>query len=238
MSVFPVQEIEKKLGYVFKNKKLLQEAFTHSSYANRYGGRNNERLEYLGDAVLQLVVTEWQYLRDGQASEGKLTAKRQKLVCKDALDSAVDGLNIFGDLLTFGSEYNVRGKAKSSLFEAVTAAIYLDGGYSAAKKFIERHGNIHFDVDVGNPKGDLKEFLEKRGFSPPKYEMVEKTGKDNAPMFKYSASALGSVALGDGKSRREAESTAASRLLLELKGREKAEGPFRKSVKGNSNKKK
>ena len=212
---FPYEEIERKIGYAFKDKGLLKEAFTHSSYANHGGGRSNERLEYLGDSVLQLVVTEWQYLRDTNASEGKLTAKRQKIVCKNALDSAVDGLGIWQYLLSTGTEYNIRGKAKSSLFEAVTAAIYLDGGYDAAKSFILEHGNVQFEVNEGNPKGDLKEFLEKRGAGEPRYE-VQQSGKDNAPIFHCVVYALGESATGEGRTKREAESTAASRLLWEL----------------------
>lgn len=213
--MFPFEEVEKKLGYAFKNKELLEEAFTHSSYANRNQVKSNERLEYLGDSVLQLVVTEWQYKKDPTASEGKLSAKRQKLVCKDALDTAIDGLGVWGYLLASGTQYNVQGKAKSSLFEAITAAIYLDGGYNAAKKFILKHGNIRFDVTVGNPKGDLKEFLEKRGEKEPRYE-VEKSGKDNAPYFHCVAYAMGESARGEGKTKRESESTAAARLLWEL----------------------
>ncbi len=213
---FPVEEIEKKLGYTFKNKALLQEAFTHSSYSGRYGGKNNERLEYLGDSVLQLVVTEWQYKKDKTATEGKLTAKRQKLVCKDALDTAVDGLGVWEYLLKSGTQYNIRGKAKSSLFEAICAGIYLDGGYTAVKRFILAHGNLRFDVTEGNPKGELKEFLEKRGEQEPRYEM-EKSGKDNAPIFHCNAYALGESARGDGRTIKEAQATAASRLLYELK---------------------
>ena len=160
---FPIQEIEKKLGYEFQNKDLLKVAFTHSSYANTYGGKNNERLEYLGDSVLQLVVTEWQFLRDRAASEGRLTAERQKLVCKDALDSAVDALDIMQYLLAAGGEYNIGEKAKSSLFEAVTAAIYLDSGYEQAKKFVYAYGNLNVVTTTGNSIGELKEYLEKEG---------------------------------------------------------------------------
>ena len=214
--MFPYQEIEAKLGYTFKRKQLLEEAFTHSSYAHRHGGKNNERLEYLGDSVLQLVVTEWQYKKDESASEGKLTAKRQKLVCKDALDTAIDGLGVWEYLRASGTQYNIRGKAKSSLFEAITAAIYLDGGYAAAKRFILAHGNIRFDVTEGNPKGDLKEFLEKRGEKEPRYQ-VEQSGKDNAPIFHCNAYAMGATARGEGRTKKEAEATAASRLLWELK---------------------
>ena len=216
---FPFAEIENKIGYTFHNKKLLEQAFTHSSYSNRYGVPDNERLEYLGDAVLQLVVTEWQYRNETHLAEGKLTAKRQKLVCKDALDSAVDALGVWGYLLASGTEYNVRGKAKSSLFEAVTAAIYLDGGYKKAKQFILEHGNVRFDVQVGNPKGELKEFLEKRGEKEPLYE-VEKTGKDNSPYFHCTVYALGENAKGEGRTKKEAEATAAARLLWELERRE------------------
>ena len=212
---FPIKEIEGKLGYSFKDKTLLKEAFTHSSYANRFGEKDNERLEYLGDAVLQFVVTEWQYKKDGEANEGKLTALRQKLVCRDALDSAVDGLDIWQYLLVSGTQYNVNGKAKSSLFEAVVAAIYLDGGYEEVKDFILQRGNVRFDVTVGNPKGELKELLEKRGAKEPVYR-VEKTGKDNAPIFHCVAYALGASAKGDGKTKKEAEATAAARLLWEL----------------------
>ncbi len=215
---FPVAEIERKIGYTFRNKKLLKTAFTHSTYANRYRERSNERLEYLGDAVLQLIVTEWQFRKDSEASEGKLTARRQKLVCRDALDSAVDGLEVWDYLLAVGTKYNVNGKAKSSLFEAITAAIYLDGGYKAAKTFVLEHGNVHFDVQEGNPKGDLKEYLEKRGNQEPRYE-VEQSGKDNAPHFHCVVTALGESARGEGKTKKEAEATAAARLLWELKNK-------------------
>lgn len=214
---FPHTEIEEKIGYAFKDKRLLEEAFTHTTYAYRYRVNSNERMEYLGDTVLQLVVTDWQYAQNDSATAGELTAKRQKLVCKDALDSAVDGLGIWGYFRAVGTEHNVKGKAKSSLFEAVVAAIYLDGGYEEAKAFILKHGNLRFDVREGNPKGELKEYLEKLGQAPPRYE-VEQTGKDNAPVFYCVVYALGQTAKGQGKTKKEAEATAAARLLWELKG--------------------
>ena len=219
---FPYGEIEKKIGYAFVDKTLLLTAFTHASYAHRHGGTNNERLEYLGDSVLQLIVTEWQYLGDDKANEGKLTAERQKFVCKAALDSATDGLDIFKYLLVDGTEKNIQGKAKSSLFEAVVAAIYLDGGYEDAKKFVLKYGNLHAGILQANSKGELKEYLEKRGLGEPKYAVV-KTGKDNAPIFKATAFALGESAEGQGKTKKQAEAVAASRLLWELISKEKRE---------------
>jgi ribonuclease-3 len=208
-------EIEKKLGYTFRDERLLDEAFTHVTYANKHGGVHNDRMEYLGDAVLQLVVTNWQYARNDKATAGKLTAERQKLVCQNALDSAIDALDVWQYLLYEGTEQNLQGKPKSSLFEAIVAAIYLDGGYKAAETFIVKHGNLSAGKAVDNPKGDLKEFLEKRGEEPPRYETV-KTGKDHAPMFYTTAYALGESAKGEGKSKKDAESLAAARLLWEL----------------------
>ena len=227
---FSCGEVEEKLGYVFENKALLEEAFTHSTYAHLHGGKSNERMEYLGDSVLQLIVTEWQYVSDEKASEGTLTARRQKLVCKDALESAVDSLGIWDYLLTEGRKVeNVGEKAKSSLFEAVTAAIYLDGGYEAAKTFVLKHGNLRFDAGQGNPVGELKEYLEKRGEKEAR-ETWEKSGKDNSPVFRCVLSALGESARGEGRSKREARATAAARLLWELTGKDK------QSVKKNRKK--
>ena len=173
-------------------------------------------MEYLGDSVLQLVVTEWQYHQDERAGEGTLTKSRQKLVCKDALETAVDALEIWQYLRMAGkAQYNVGDKAISSLFEAVAAAIYLDGGYTAAKTFILRHGNLRFDIEEDNPIGALKEFLEKRKQTEAREEW-EKTGSDNAPLFRCTLSAMGKSAKGEGKSKREAKATASARLLWEL----------------------
>lgn len=212
---FPYEEIERKLGYTFHNKKLLKEAFTHKSYAHHFHEKSNERLEYLGDSVLQLIVTEWQYRKDQDATEGKLTAIRQKLVCKNALDSAVDGLGVWEDLLTYGSDYNYRGKAKSSLFEAIVAGIYLDGGYKEAKAFVLQYGNLRMDMQAGNPKGELQEYVQARSVELPRYETV-KSGRDDSPVFHTTVYALGGYAVGEGKTRKEAEATSARRLLWEL----------------------
>lgn len=212
---FPYEEIEEKLGYVFRNKNLLREAFTHASYAHHFYEKSNERLEYLGDSVLQLIVTEWQYRQDSEASEGKLTSIRQKLVCKNALDSAVDGLGVWEYLLAYGSDYNYRGKAKSSLFEAIVAGIYLDGGYKHAKAFVLKHGNLRMDMQEGNPKGELQEYVQERTTELPRYETI-KSGRDDSPVFHTTVYALGEMAVGEGKTRKESEATSARRLLWEL----------------------
>ena len=212
---FPYEEIEQKIEYTFKDKSLLTVAFTHSTYANRYNVESNERMELLGDSVLQLVVTEWLYHGNQNAREGKLTSQRQGLVCQSALDSAVDGLGIFEHLLVVGTVRNIEGKAKSSLFEAVTAAIYLDGGYEAAKAFVLAHGNMQANADSENWIGSLKEFLEKRGEN---YQQVDqkKSGSDHSPWFRVTLRAMGEEADGEGKSLKAARQSAAKRLLWEL----------------------
>ena len=211
---FPYGEVEQKLGYVFKDKALLKQAFTHSSFANIWGDRDNERMEYLGDAVLELVVTEWQFEND-KRPEGKLSASRQHFVRKEALDSLIDGLGVYEYLIYSGSQGNLSDKTKSDLFEAIVAAIYLDGGYEPAKKFVLEHGNLSLQKEIHNYKGELQEWLQERGEEPPKYSSI-KTGKDHAPTFKCVATALGESAEGEGKSIKEAEAFAANRLLWEL----------------------
>lgn len=219
---FPVQQIEAKIGYVFKDKRLLTEAFTHSSYANVYGEKSNERLEYLGDAVLQLIVTDWQYTLLSTASEGVMTKERQRLVCKNALESAVDALGIEGYLRVYGKRDNIGEKTTSSLFESVVGAIYLDGGYESAKEFVLKRGNLSIGKRDENHKGALQEFLQGIGEPPPVYKTV-KTGPDHAPTFRAEAFAMGEVAKGEGKTKKEAESVSAQRLLWELsKGKIKA----------------
>lgn len=213
---FPYAEIEDKIGYAFKNRELLKTAFTHSTHANAYGVENNERLEYLGDAVLQLVVTEWQYGRYQKADEGTMTRGRQKLVCEDALLDAVRDMDIGKYLLVTGSRANVGKKTVSSLFETVIAAIYLDGGYASAKEFVLKFGLDHIQTQTDNAKGALQEFLQDLGEKPPRYE-TEKIGKDNDPIFYASVSALGQTEKGEGKSKKQAEQAAAANLLRELK---------------------
>lgn len=212
---FPIKEIEDKIEYTFQNKALLKEAFTHSTYANVHGGKDNERMEYLGDAVLQLVVTEWQYSRDARADEGKMTSQRQKFVCEEALDEAVRALGLQNYLLVSGGKANVGKKTISSLFETVIAAIYLDGGYDAAKKFIVKYVRLEEQASPINHKGALQEFLQSKKEQPPTYETV-KTGKDNAPTFVAKAEAMGETATGEGGSKKEAEQQAAKNLLDKL----------------------
>lgn len=212
---FPYQEIEKIIGYTFLEKALLVTAFTHSTYGNKYGCEDNERMEYLGDAVLQMVVTEWQYKERLGAEEGVLTQERQRLVCEKTLDEVVLRLGLEKYLLVVGGIANIGKKTVSSLFESLTAAIYLDGGYEEAKAFILRLGLVQEVAEMKNPKGVLQELLQERGEALPTYK-VRKQGKDNAPEFFCEATAGGYTVTGDGKSKKEAEQDAAAKLVLRL----------------------
>jgi ribonuclease-3 len=165
--------------------------------------------------VLQLVVTEWQYSRDARADEGKMTSQRQKFVCEEALDEAVRALGLQNYLLVSGGKANVGKKTVSSLFETVIAAIYLDGGYDAAKKFIVKYVRLEEQSAPANHKGALQEFLQSKGETTPTYETV-KSGKDNAPTFVAKAEAMGETATGEGSSKKEAEQQAAKNLLDKL----------------------
>ena len=149
-----------------------------------------------------------------------MTSARQKLVCKAALDTATDGLGVWQYLLYEGTLENLRGKPKSSLFEAITAAIYLDGGYIAAQNFILAHGNLRMTKNTENFIGKLKEFLEKRGQAQPQEQMTQ-SGKPNMPTFRCTLTVLGESAEGEGKTKREARAVASARLLWELEKKNK-----------------
>ena len=224
---FPYGEVEKKLGYVFKDKTLLEIAFTHSSYANAHGGLDNERMEFLGDSVLQLIITEWLYQKDPTAQEGLMTKTRQKYVCEEALDEAVGCLDIAQYLQIEGGKENVGKKTVSSIFEAVLAAIYLDGGYDAAKRFVLERACLKETESKKNPKSALQEYLQKRGKKPPVYES-QKEGKDNDPVFYCVAVADGEQGKGKGKNKKQAEETAATELLKKLEQKEGSSKNVRK----------
>ena len=140
MRIFDIAGAEGKLGYSFKDKMLLRKCFTHSSYANEHGGEDNELLEFFGDSVIQFVVTEHLF-NNAYGDEGKLTEKRKSIVSKDPLIKAVKKLGIMEFMMLGKGLYNRVGeddKLISSLYEAVCAGIYLDGGIREVKKFIKK----------------------------------------------------------------------------------------------------
>ena len=204
-------EAERKIGYVFKDKELLTLAFTHSTYSNVHGGENNERLEYLGDAVLQLVVSELLYACEENGrkfTEGEMTESRQRLVNQKALSAVVEKMGL--------KEYLLFEGGASSLFETVAAAIYLDGGFEAAKKFVSRHLQLSREE---NYIGKLQIWLQKRGKPIPDYGEAQKSGADHAPVWTVTARADGAEATGTGKNITAAQQEAAKKLLSILSRR-------------------
>lgn len=201
---------EEAIGYTFTNGELIKQCFTHSTYSNAFGGRDNERLEFLGDAVLQLYVTERLFLSSGE-NEGKLTDKRQKFVSRQALEDAERRAGLMRFLRRSGGENNLGGKTPSNLFEAVVAGIYLDGGVRPVKEFLDR---FLAEADTENYKSLLQEFVQERKKQPPEYRTEEKGG-----VHCCTVSALGKSASGEGSSNKEAEMQAAKELLGILKER-------------------
>ena len=209
--VFHLSEIEKKIEYSFKNPEILRVAFTHASYSNeKRGEKNNERLEFLGDSVLGFVVTDYLF-RGTNEDEGDMTMLKQAVVSFKPLSLACDKLKLASYLLV-GEKVQITEKLKENLMESVIGAIYLDGGYEPVKKFILKRMS---DRDTTNYKGELQELLQSKGESLPVYETV-KYGMDNAPTYEATATALGVVGKGEGRSKKSAEQLAAKDLLDKL----------------------
>lgn len=218
--MFNTKQIENKLGYVFKNKALLKTAFVHSSYANEHKVESNERLEYLGDAVLEFVITDKLYSMFN-LSEGELTKYRASLVNETTLAFIVEELNINQFLLKGkGEKQNTTSNAtKCDLFEAVVGAIYLDGAIDSAKQFIlnalkEFIQQLKTDGLKNNAKSVLQEMLvnQKIVYSTTKH------GESHNPHFKSTVMINGEcLGFGEGTNKKAAEQMAAKNTIEILK---------------------
>lgn len=195
-------EAERVLGHTFSDRGLLKTCFTHASLTNA-GYTSNERLEFLGDAVLELLVTEKLY-RSIDAREGTLTELRKRYVSKSALERAERRIGLMRFLRYAGGEDTIRGKTASNLFEAALGAIYLDGGMAAAKTFLMRTLEA---IDPDNFKSVLQEFVQKSEHAPPVYETVA-----DGDGYRSVVRARGQEACGTGTSKKAAETAAAKNL--------------------------
>lgn len=212
------------LGYRFRQEGLLLEALTHRSA----GSPNNERFEFLGDALLNWLVAEVLYRLKPAATEGDLSRLRASLVCEAALAGIASRIGL-GDYLQLGpGELRSGGHGRKSIqadaLEALVAAVYLDGGIDAARALVMRLYHDHFaqlpDAEsLKDSKTRLQEFLQERALELPRYELIETRGKAHAQRFHVRGSAAGMQADGEGDSRRAAEQDVAARLLAELRGR-------------------
>ena len=221
---------EQKIGFTFNDANLLRQAFTHRSYINEHRGEtqgHNERLEFLGDAVLELISTHFLYATYPDKNEGDLTAYRAALVNAITLSDVASALDMNDYLLLSKGEAKDTGRARQMLlanaFEAVVGAIYLDLGYDSAKEFISAHVFPKIDQIIKNrlwqdAKSALQEKVQEHEGSTPHYTVLKETGPDHDKHFVvgvYAGKAL--LAEGEGRSKQDAEQ-AAARAALEAKG--------------------
>ncbi len=177
--------VEDKIGYVFKNKTLLLNAFTHASFSNeKKGEKNNERLEFLGDSVLGFIVSEYLYKKN-EVSEGKMTFQKQAIVSSKPLVLACSQLGIEGELL-LGENVKITDNLRENLIESVIGAIYLDGGIEPAKQFVlSKVVKVIETLNVVDYKSKLNEYVSKHRVEV-EYVTVSKEGEDNAPTYTVS----------------------------------------------------
>jgi len=218
-------KIEKKLGLNFKNKDLLRQAFCHRSYLNenpKCGLENNERLEFLGDAVLELVVTEYLY-KNYKESEGQLTNWRAALVNSQSLAEISEGLGFNDYILLSRGESKDTGKARQSIlanaFEAFLGALYLDQGLRTVRNFIEKYliKKLSYIIENGlsrDAKSFFQEMSQKEIRITPEYKVLKEQGPDHAKHFTIGVFLEDKlIATGTGSSKQEAEEGAARNAL-------------------------
>ena len=224
----PFSLLEEKIGYCFQNKKLLQTALTHSSYSNEVHNRGsrvafNERLEFLGDSVLSFVTSEYLYNTFPQLPEGELSTIRAGTVCEKALHAFATEIGLGNYLLLGHGEERNSGRSRVSIladaFEALIAAIFLDGGIEPVKKFLLPFitSDISIIVKTGNVKDyktELQHVIQAEQGEQLSYITVSETGPAHAKIFTVEARLNSNViGHGVGSSKREAEQNAAMEAL-------------------------
>ena len=218
-----IENLEENIGYTFKNKQLLKTALTHTSYAYEHNVSSNEKLEFLGDSILEFVSSEYMYNKYTNLKEGEMTKVRATVVCEKSLYK-IATLHNFSDFLYLGkSEVMTGGNKRPAILadsvEAVIAAMYLDGGLEAAKKFIVE--NLKDEIEVATKhvgqkdyKTVLQEELQKNGEVKIEYKIIKESGPDHNKTFEAEVSLNGKkLATGVGKSKKEAEMQAAKKAL-------------------------
>lgn len=224
-----LEKLQENLGYRFRDESLLRGALYHSSYANEHRNENivsNERLEFLGDAVLGFVSAEFLYSRFPNAPEGELTRIRAALVREESLFEVAQALQL-GECLMLGKgEESGGGRQRPSILadctEAVFAAVYLDGGMDCARDLIHRVLLCKGDIAVAESrrrdyKTELQELVQRKPHQVLRYELVGQSGPDHAKVFTVAVLLNGDpVGEGSGHSKKEAEQSAACAALEKL----------------------
>ena len=222
-----IGQLEEKIGYTFRNKKLLKQALTHSSFATEQKitkWDDDERLAVLGDAVLELVSSESLYRENPRLSEGELTKMRSSMVCEPALAYCARDIDLGKFIFLGKGEEATGGRGRESItsdvLEAIIGAVYLDGGLEAAKAFIDRfvlsdleHKQLFYDS-----KTILQERVQKRGKGKLHYILVEESGPEHDKLFRVEAMIDDcKIGEGSGRTKKHAEQQAAYQALLSEK---------------------
>ncbi len=218
-----IEALEQRLGHRFERPELLRRALTHSSMSGP-GREDNQRLEFLGDRVLGLVMAEALLGEDRKASEGQLAPRFNALVRKEACAEVARDVDIGAALKLGRSEMMSGGRRKQALLgdamEAVIAAVYLDGGFEVAREMILRLWGERVSTvqqDARDPKTSLQEWAQARGMTPPAYVETARSGPDHAPVFTIEVRlASGQKADATAGSKRKAEQEAAAALLAQV----------------------
>mgnify|MGYP000239196142 FL=1 len=222
-----LKELEEKISYHFQDKHLLAQALTHSSYANEHRldhNHCNERLEFLGDAVLEIVTSDFLYHKYTEKPEGDLTKIRASIVCEPTLAYCAEAINLGSYLFLGKGEDATGGRNRNSVvsdaMEAVIGAIYLDGGFASAKEYIHRfilndieHKQLFYDS-----KTILQEIIQSRQDGELSYEILKEEGPDHNKSFEVSAMLDGQeIGRGIGRTKKSAEQRAAYRGILTIR---------------------
>lgn len=218
-----LKNLEKNIGYTFRDINLLKNALTHTSYAYEHNVQSNEKLEFLGDSILEFVSSEYMYSKYTKLKEGEMTKVRATVVCEKSLYK-IAVLHNFSDFLYLGkSEIRAGGNKRPAILadsvEAVIAAIYIDGGLEATKKFIIENLKDEIDIATKNVgkkdyKTVLQEELQKNGDVKIEYKIIKEIGPDHDKTFEAEVCLNGKIlATGEGKSKKEAEMQAAKKAL-------------------------
>lgn len=221
-----IEQLEQRIGYVFRDKELLQQALTHSSYANEQKinkRQDYERLEFLGDAVLELVSSDYLFHAHPDLPEGKLTKQRSSMVCEPALAFCARDIELESFIYLGKGEETTGGRNRDSIIsdvmEAVIGAIYLDGGLEPARDYINRF--ILSDLDHKQLFYDSKTILQERVQRFPNtsltYVLVSETGPEHDKVFMVEAQLNGKkIGEGSGRSKKLAEQQAAYQALISV----------------------
>jgi ribonuclease-3 len=212
-----VKELQNRIGYVFRDEKLMENALTHSSYANERGKSrafSNERLEFLGDSVLGFVTAEYLFEKYPSRPEGEMTRIRAELVCEHSLAATAEALELGSVLLLGKGEEQSGGRTRKSILadavEALLAAIYIDGGMEPARAFVLDHILAEKPTELTDYKTALQERVQSTGGVSPQYKIIDEFGPDHAKTFVARVEIEGRPAgEGSGRTKKEAEQSAA-----------------------------